>query len=56
LSPAAFKKLGIPLSKGVQKVTWNFMNKSWRPRDLSDIESPESEPEEGQGPSADALE
>ncbi|QRV85995.1 hypothetical protein RhiJN_14013 [Ceratobasidium sp. AG-Ba] len=44
LSPAAFKKLGISLDKGVQKVQWNFMNKKWRPRDLSDIE-PESESE-----------
>ncbi|KAG9104024.1 hypothetical protein FRC06_006104 [Ceratobasidium sp. 370] len=50
LSPAAFKKLGVPLSKGVQKVTWNFMNKKWRPRDLGERSESESDP------SLDALE
>lgn len=46
LSPSAFKKLGIPLSKGVQKVSWNFMNKKWSPRDLHEIEAATAEPED----------
>ncbi|KAG8722903.1 hypothetical protein FRC08_000003 [Ceratobasidium sp. 394] len=46
LSPAAFKQLGVPLSKGVQKVTWNFTNKQWRPRDLGERSESESESEE----------
>lgn len=52
LSPSAFKKLGIPLSKGVQKVSWEFMGKKWKPRDLQDIEATGIIP----GASLDALE